>query len=142
MTNVFENSDLSAIWQLGGSAASAQKSASLTAAASAVSLNISYLPAPDQSRIWTFLEFIHEYSKTAWRLQSGENDADIWFVDGSHAFVPPQGARTRPTVVHVVNDARYAPAAPEDHFLVRPLDMDSFATLLQRLENRLGRSAR
>lgn len=138
MTNALRNSDLSAIWQIGGSVASEPHHTQLPAAGTTLCLNVSHLPAPDQSRIWTFLEFIHEYSSTAWRLQSG-NDADIWFVDGSQAFVPPTGARTTPVVVHVVRDARHA-SATDDNYLVRPLEMDAFAALLQRLEKSVLRA--
>lgn len=142
MSNLFENSDLTSIWQLGGSAAAEQANATLPSAAAALSLNITYLPAPDQSRIWTFLEFIHEYSRTAWRLQSGENDADIWFVDGAHDFLPPTGVRREPTVVHVVRDMRQVPRTADGNFLVRPLDMENFVLMLQRLEKNIARSAR
>ena len=138
MTTLYENSDLTSIWQLGSSAQLA--SAAMPAAAAALSLNISTLPTPDQSRIWTFLEFIHEYSQTAWRLQPGTGDADIWFVDGAQPFEPPQGVRRAPTVVHVVPDARHIRPGSDDHYLVRPLDMESFAALLMHLEKRMVRS--
>ena len=131
MTTALHPQNLTAIWQTGDYAVSRQEDV-LVPAEHAYSLNISSLPAPDQSRIWTFLEFMHEYSGTAWRLVSGA-DADIWFVDGRQPAAP---SATPHATVRVLSNAPPA-AQMEDNMLVRPLQMEAFAAVLLRMEARL-----
>ena len=95
---------------------------------------MSTLPAPDQSRIWTFLEFMHEHSCTTWRLVSHE-DADIWVVDWRAESQKPGGSQTR-AVVRIIDE--HCVAHPEADQITRPLQMADFAALLQRIEVRLG----
>jgi len=106
-------------------------------AALELTLNIITLPAPDQSRIWTFLEFMHEHSRTTWRLVS-HDDADIWVVDWRAESQRPGGSHTR-AVVRIIDE--HCVAHPETDQITRPLQMADFAALLQRIEVRLGRSA-
>ena len=128
--------DLTAIWQADNTdalvAGNAVASAPLT-----LTLNIGTLPAPDQSRIWTFLEFMHEHSCTTWRLVSHE-DADIWVVDWRAENQLPGGGHSR-AVVRIIDE--HCMAHPETHQIARPLQMADFAALLLRIEARLGRSA-
>lgn len=124
-------SDLTAIWQTGGSDTPVVGSA---AAAATLTLNISTLPAPDQSRIWTFLEFMPEHSHTQWRLVS-HDDADIWVVDWRAESQQPGSNHTR-AVVRVLDE--HCKAHPEADQITRPLQMADFAALLQRIEMRLG----
>ena len=63
-------------------------------------------------------------------------------MDGAHDFLPPKGVRREPTVVHVVRDMRKVPRTADGNFLVRPLDMENFVLMLQRLEKNIARSAR
>ena len=121
MTTALHPQNLTAIWQTGDNAVSRQEDV-LVPAEHAYSLNISSLPAPDQSRIWTFLEFMHEYSGTAWRLVSGA-DADICVVDG------PVSTLT----LHIRNTTL---RRGQQHtvLLSRPLQMETFATTLLQLE--------
>ena len=125
--------DLTAIWQADNTdalvAGNAVASAPLT-----LTLNIGTLPAPDQSRIWTFLEFMHEHSRTQWRLVS-HDDADIWVVDWRAESQKPGGSQTR-AVVRIIDE--HCVAHPETDQITRPLQMADFAALLQRIEVRLG----
>ena len=85
------------------------------------SLNISRLPAPDQLQIWGFMEFLHEYSTTAWRLVPGA-DADICVVDGT---------ASTPTL-HFRNTLC---SEPQDTVpLARPLQIEAFVATLLQLE--------
>ena len=136
MTTALHPQNLTAIWQTGDYAVSRQEDV-LVPAEHAYSLNISSLPAPDQSRIWTFLEFMHEYSGTAWRLVPGA-DADIWFVDGRQPVAP---STTPHATVRVLNNTLPA-AQMEDNMLVRPLQMEAFVAVLLRMETQLQATPR
>lgn len=133
MTTALHPQNPTANWQTGDNAVSRQEDV-LVPAEHTYSLNISSLPAPDQSRIWTFLEFMHEYSGTAWRLVPGA-DADIWFVDGRQPAAAAQPAAAH-TTVRVLTTAPPA-GQMKDNMLVRPLQMEAFAAVLLRMEARL-----
>ena len=137
MTTALHPQNLTSIWQTGEYAVSRQGDV-LAPAENTYSLNISRLPATDRSCIWTFLEFMHEYSGTAWRLVPGA-DADIWFVDGRQpaAAAQPAATVTLPhATVRVLNTAPPA-AQMEDNMLVRPLQIEAFAAVLLRMEAQL-----
>ena len=127
--------DPTAIWQAEDSGFQALDTAT-TGTPGVLTLNISSLPAPDQSRIWTFIEFMPEYSQTHWRLVS-HADADIWIVDWRAENQQPGSNQTR-AVVRIIDE--HCVTHTEVDQITRPLQMADFATLLQRLEARLGQS--
>lgn len=100
-----------------------------------VDMNVTQLPATDQSRIWTFLEFMPEHTTTTWRVRS-DAQVQVWFANGKLPFVAPPDAPPPAAVVYVVDHSSQAPADSAD-ILVRPLEMGHFAALLQRLEKRI-----
>ena len=102
------------------------------------SINISNLPAPDQPLIWAFLEFMHEYSSTAWRLVAGA-DADIWFVNSHQATANLPSAASKAPLHATVHVLPHTPPAGQldNNMLVRPLRMEAFAAVLQRMEAQL-----
>ena len=121
MATALHSENQTAVWQTGDNAVSRLQDV-LVPAERSYSLNISSLPAPDQSRIWTFLEFMHEYSSTAWRLVSGA-DADICVVDGLVSTL----------TLRICN--RVLRRGQEHTVLLsRPLQMETFATTLLQLE--------
>ena len=136
MTTVLDTPELTATWKA-DRYDTARADGTAAPAALELTLNISTLPAPDQSRIWTFLEFMHEHSCTTWRLVSHE-DADIWVVDWRAESQRPGGSHSR-AVVRIIDE--HCVAHPETDQITRPLQMADFAALLQRIEVRLGRSA-
>ena len=125
--------DPTAIWQAEDSGFQALNTA-VSGAPGVLTLNISCLPAADQSRIWTFVEFMPEYSQTHWRLVS-DADADILIVDWRAESQPPGSSQTR-AVVRIIDE--HCVTHTEIDQITRPLQMADFATLLQRLEARLG----
>lgn len=134
MTYAPRNPDLSALWQPSGPVPAEPCEMSLPVAARTIRLNISHLPAPDQSRIWAFLEFMHEYSSTEWRLVQG-NTADIWFVDQCEQHPLHPWACSGSTVR--VRNILLADGSTGPLNLDRPLQMEAFAATLLAWEARL-----
>ena len=121
MATALHSENQTAVWQTGDNAVSRLQDV-LVPAERSYSLNISSLSAPDQLQIWAFLEFMHEYSPTAWRLVPGA-DADICVVDG------PAGTPT----LHIRNTTLCC-GKNDTLRLARPLQMEAFVALLLQLE--------